>query len=291
MTDRADLFIDCRSELGEGPFWHPGIRRLFWFDILNQMLFGADDKGTITHRISFRETVSAAGIVDDDTLVVASASGFVKLDLRSEMKTVLAPLEPERPRNRPNDGRVNPAGGFWIGTMSRRGGADPGAGSVYQFRKGKVEKLFGDITIPNSTCFSPDGGRAYFADTETGRILTCRIKPKSGRPDGKWKLFAAADRGSPDGSAVDSEGYLWNARWGGSCVVRHAPDGSVDRTIELPVSRVTCPAFGGKDLRTLYITSAREGMTEEELAREPHAGSIFAIRVDVPGLPETPVKL
>jgi len=93
-----------------------------------------------------------------------------------------------------------------------------------------------------------------------------------------------------DGSVVDSEGYLWNARWNGSCVLRIAPDGTIDRRIDLPVSRVSCPAFGGEDLRTLYLTTAREGMTPEELEREPHAGSVFAVRVDVPGQFEHLVK-
>ena len=117
--------------------------------------------------------------------------------------------------------------------------------------------------------------------------------PATGLPIGEWTLFAdvSEGRGYPDGAVVDSEGYLWNAKWGGSCVVRHAPDGSIDRIIEVPVSQVTCPAFGGPDLKTLFITTAAKNLSADQLAAEKHAGSLFAIAVDVPGLPETPIAL
>lgn len=292
MNDRAELFVDSRSRLGEGPFWHPHRQRLFWFDILGQELLGADTDGTITDRFQFDRPVSAAGIIDPNTLAIAAAGAFLRLDLNSGAITHLAPLEEDKPGNRSNDGRVNPMGGFWIGTMSRGGGSkQPGAGAVYQYRNGQLEQLFGNINTPNSICFSPDGSTAYFTDTGTHRILKCRLDLDFGRPAREWTTFAEIDRGGPDGSVVDSEGYLWNARWGGSCVVRHAPDGSVDRVIDLPVSQVTCPAFGGEDLRTLYITSARENLSPEQLEKEPHAGSVFVIRVDVPGQPEATLAL
>ena len=292
MNARAELFVDSRCELGEGPFWHPLLHQLFWFDILNQTLFSADANGHLVNRFTFKQPASAAAIIDRETLAVATAGAILRLDLASDTNTILTPLEEDVPGNRTNDGRVNPAGGFWIGTMSRRGGQDVGAGAVYQFRAGVLETVLDDITIPNSTCFSPDGRVAYFADTITDTIRKCAIDPTTGLTVGEWTDFATTTGlGSPDGSVVDSQGYLWNARWGGSCVVRHAPDGSIDRIIELPVSRVTCPALGGDDLKTLYITSAREHMTPEELELEPLAGSVFAIRVDVPGQPETLLKL
>src|SRR5690606_7112895 len=134
-------------------------------------------------------------------------------------------------------------GGFWIGTMSRRGGHDEGAGTVYQYRAGQLDRVFDAITIPNSICFAPDGRTGYLADTSSNLIQKCALDPATGLPAGPWEAFAhTGELGSPDGAVVDSEGFLWSARWGGSAVVRHAPDGSVDRMIELPVSRVTCPA-------------------------------------------------
>lgn len=287
MNTKAELFVDSRCELGEGPFWHPLLGRLFWFDILNQTLLSADADGHLVDRFTFRQPASAAAVIDKDTLAIATAGAILRFDLPTDTSSILVPLEEEVPGNRSNDGRVNPAGGFWIGTMSRRGGHDVGAGAVYQYRAGALQMVLDDITIPNSICFSPDGRTAYFADTRTDTIRKCAIDPATGMPVGEWSDFArTTGLGSPDGSVVDAEGYLWNARWNGSCVVRHAPDGSIDRVVELPVSRVTCSAFGGDDLKTLYITSARAGMTPDEREREPHAGSVFAIRVDVPGQAE-----
>jgi sugar lactone lactonase YvrE len=154
-------------------------------------------------------------------------------------------------------------------------------------RSGQVTKLLPDIHIPNATCFAPDGKTAYFTDGVTGVIRKVAIDRDTGLPVGAWEDFVrVAGPGGPDGAVVDSEGFLWNATWGGHRVVRYAPDGNIDREVHVPVSRVSCPAFGGSDLKTLYITTAREGATAEELEKEPLAGGVFAIRVDVPGLPE-----
>lgn len=291
MTTKAELFIDSRCELGEGPFWNHLVGRLFWFDILNNTLFSAGADGRIVDRFTFDDRATAAAMVDENKLVVATAGALVELDLVAGTKRFLASLEADKVGNRSNDSRVNPAGGFWIGTMSRRGDADVGAGAVYQYRSGQLELLFDRVTIPNSICFSPDGGTAYFTDTPTRQILKRAIDPATGLPVGDWQLFAEIDRGYPDGSVVDSEGFLWNARWEGFCVVRHAPDGSIDRVIEVPTSRPTCPAFGGADFKTLYITTAREHMSPEELAADVHAGSVFALETDVAGLPEPLLKL
>jgi len=292
MTDTAKLFIDCRCELGEGPFWHPLLDQLFWFDIVNQTLYSAEADGRIVSRWIFDEPVSAAAVIDKDHLLVASASALLKFNLRTNEKSVVVPLEADKPGNRCNDGRVNHAGGFWIGTMSRQGDSEPEQGAVYQYRGGELAQLFDKVTITNSICFSPDGRVAYFSDTPTRKIMKRPIDPASGLPAGDWRLFADLEgqRGHPDGSVVDADGYLWNARWGGNCVVRHAPDGSVDRIVEVPTARVSCPAFGGDDLKTLYLTTARENMTPEELEKDPLAGSIFSIRVDTPGLPDPLLK-
>jgi sugar lactone lactonase YvrE len=286
MTEQAKLFIDSRCRLGEGPFWHPLRQQFFWFDILEMTLFAADENGVAAGQWRFDKMVSAAGIVDKDTLAVAGQGTIFKLDLTSGRISALVELEADLPGNRSNDGRVNPAGGLWIGTMEHA--EQDYSGSVYQFRGGALKKLFGDIRIPNSTCFSPDGGTAYFTDTPNKIIMKRPIDPQSGEPVGFWTVFAdtSAHPGAPDGSVVDSEGYLWNARWGGHRVIRYAPDGLIDREVMVPASQVTCPAFGGADLKTLYLTSASKNLSAAELANEPHAGSVFSIRVDVAGQPE-----
>lgn len=291
MNSKAELFVDARCELGEGPFWHPLLKRLFWFDILNCTLLSAGTDGHVHDRFTFKNNASAAGVIDADRLLIAQAGALLDFSMSKDASSIVIPLEEDRPGNRTNDGRVDRSGGLWIGTMSRRGGQEPGAGAIYQYRAGKLTTLLTERNIPNSTCFSPDGRRAYY--THTGDVIfTCELDPDTGLPVSEWVPFVKLDGpGGADGSVVDAEGYLWNARWGGSCVLRIAPDGTIDRTIELPVSRVTCPAFGGDDLRTLYITTAREHMTPEQIEKEPHAGSVFAIDVEVPGQPEVLVKL
>ncbi len=287
MSDTAELFIDSRCELGEGPFWHPLQERLFWFDILNKTLFSATSGGIMVDRFTFDATVTAAGVIDTDNLAIASASGLFKLQLSTDTRELLTPLEPDSSAVRTNDGRVNAAGGLWIGTMGLREPAKIAAGALYQVRSGEVTKLLSDVYIPNGTCFSPDGRRAYFADTKIGTIRTVEIDPETGLPVGQWTEFADTSHpGGPDGAVCDAEGFVWSARWDGSSVIRFAPDGRVDRIVKVPVSRPTCPAFGGKDLKTMYITTAREGMTAEQLAAEPNSGSVFAIELDVPGQPE-----
>jgi sugar lactone lactonase YvrE len=201
-------------------------------------------------------------------------------------------IEADNPLTRTNDSRVHPSGAFWIGTMTKSEEEAP-IGAVYHYRAGALTTLKSGIKIPNATCFSPDGRIAYWTDTPTKKIMQCATDPQTGLPVGEWTLFADIEghRGYPDGAVVDAEGYLWNARWGGSCVVRHAPDGSIDRVVEVPVSQVTCPAFGGPDLKTMFITTAAKNLSAEQLAAEKHAGSLFAIDLDVAGQPETPVVL
>ena len=292
MSDTAELFIDSRCELGEGVFWHPLQERLFWFDILNKTLFSATAGGIMIDRFAFDTPVTAAGVIDADNLAIASAAGIYKLELSTDTRELIAPLEADKHGNRSNDGRVGPAGGFWIGTMALHDPAHNPAGSLYQVRGGEVTTILTGIHIPNATCFSPDGRTAYFTDGVTRVIRKVAIDRETGLPVGPWEDFTKTEPpGEPDGAVADSEGYIWNAVWNAGSVIRYAPDGSIDRVVKVPVSRPTCPAFGGPDLKTLYITSAREGLTPEQLALEPLAGGVFAINVDVPGLPENLLKL
>ncbi|MEQ9636342.1 MAG: SMP-30/gluconolactonase/LRE family protein [Devosia marina] len=291
MTDTAKLLIDSQCALGEGPFWHAVRQQLFWFDINNQILFAAHADGEVQNRWHFDETVAAAAIIDDATLALASETGLKRFDLVTGDMEHLIDIERDVPANRTNDSRVHPSGAFWIGTMVKDEG--PKDGAVYHYRAGVLTKIISNVAIPNATCFSPDGRTAYWTDTPDQKILKCTVDPETGMPVGEWELFAdvSEHRGYPDGAVVDSAGYLWNARWGGSCVIRYAPDGSIDRIIEVPVSQVTCPAFGGKDLKRLFLTSANKTMSAEQLAAEKVAGGVFYIDLDVAGQPEPKIKL
>lgn len=291
MTETAKLLIDSQCALGEGPFWHAVRQQLFWFDINNQILFAANADGEVQNRWHFDETVAAAAIIDDATLALASETGLKRFDLVTGDMEHLIDVERDMTANRTNDSRVHPSGAFWIGTMVKDEG--PKDGAVYHYRAGVLTKIISNVAIPNATCFSPDGRTAYWTDTPDQKILKCTVDPETGMPVGEWELFAdvSEHRGYPDGAVVDSAGYLWNARWGGSCVIRYAPDGSIDRIIEVPVSQVTCPAFGGKDLKRLFLTSANKTMSAEQLAAEKVAGGVFYIDLDVAGQPEPKIKL
>ena len=292
MNQTARLLLDSQCQLGEGPIWHIGRQQLFFFDINEQTLFAVTADGEIADSWLFNEVVSAAAIVDDETLVLLTDTGLKEFDLNTGGMNRINEIEADNARTRGNDSRVHPSGAFWIGTMTRSE-EEAAIGSVYHYRAGELTTLKSGIKIPNATCFSPDGKIAYWTDTPSRKIMQVATDPATGLPIGEWTLFAdvADGPGYPDGAVVDSEGYLWNARWGGSCVVRHAPDGSVDRIVDVPVSQVTCPAFGGPDLKTLFITTAAKNMSAEQLAAEKHAGSLFAIALDVAGLPESIIKL
>jgi len=291
MNDIASLLIDAQCSLGEGPFWHPGRQRLFWFDIDNQILFAATADGVVDGQWHFNEIAAAAAIIDDETLAIATETGLKRLNLATGAVDPLIDIETDVPANRTNDSRVHPSGAFWIGTM-QKSEEQPG-GAVYHYRAGRLTKIVPAAKIPNATCFSPDGRIAYWTDTPTKKIMQCKLDPQTGLPDGEWTLFADVSnhRGYPDGAVVDSQGYLWNARWGGSCVVRHAPDGAIDRVVEVPVSQVTCPAFGGKDLKRMFITTANKTMSAEQRAAEKVAGGVFYIDLDIAGQTETPILL
>jgi sugar lactone lactonase YvrE len=291
MTNTAKLLVDSQCALGEGPFWHDGRQQLFWFDINNRVLFAVDADGQAQGQWHFDEIVAAAAIIDNDNVAIATETGLKRFNLATGDTEHLIDIERDIPANRTNDSRVHPSGAFWIGTMVKDEG--PKDGAVYHFRAGTLTKIRSQAAIPNATCFSPDGRIAYWTDTPTQKILKCETDPATGLPIGEWTLFAdvSEHRGYPDGAVVDSEGYLWNARWGGNCVIRYAPDGSIDRIIEVPVSQVTCPAFGGKDLKRLFLTSANKTMSPEKRAEEKVAGGVFYIDLDIAGLPEARIQL
>ena len=243
--------------LGEGPLWHPLRGQLFWFDIPIGRLYACDADGGKLQRWNFGEPASAAGWVDVDTLLVATASGLKKFDIETGQQQSIVGIEADNPITRSNDGRIGPDGSFWIGTMGLQ--AEPRVGAYYRYADGKLTKLIDEVSIPNATCFSPDGRIAYLADTRRQIIWRWNLDEK-GAPKGEREIHINLrdENLNPDGAVCDAEGFLWNAQWGASRVARYDPDGSLERIIELPISQPTCPAFGGKDQKnTLYHVSKR----------------------------------
>jgi sugar lactone lactonase YvrE len=221
------------------------------------------------------------------SLLVALKGSVYTFDPRSGRLELFAQPEPDRPQNRFNDGRADRAGRFWAGTMCDV--LRESVGSLYRVDPDRTSvKLFNDIVVPNSLAWSPDSKTMYFADTPKQCIWAFEFDLDSGTL-GPRRVFrdTAGHPGRPDGSAVDSEGCLWNCEYGGWRVVRYRPDGEIDRTFGVPAANPTCCAFGGPDLQTLFVTSATQRLKPDQLAEQPHAGSVFAMRTTVAGLPES----
>ena len=253
----SNVFDERQCLLGEGPLWHPDRRQLFWFDILNRQLLTRENGSPKSWQ--FQEFVSAAGWVSKSELLIASASELFLFNLGTGARMKLCDLEADNPATRSNDGRADPQGGFWIGTMGVD--AEQGAGAIYRFYKDELRRLYSGITISNAISFAPDGKTAYFADTTTHAIQQVALD-EDGWPSGIPGLFTdlSADGYNPDGAVVDSEGFLWNAQWGANRVARYAPNGKFVEEVTFRARQVSCPAFGGTDLTTLFATTASEGL-------------------------------
>ncbi|KAA0969471.1 SMP-30/gluconolactonase/LRE family protein [Aureimonas fodinaquatilis] len=275
----ADIYDNRTCELGEGAFWHPERGQLFWCDILGKRLLSRDAGGQLEWQ--FAERPSALGWIDRDTLLIATETGLRRFDIASGEHELLAPLEAENRETRSNDGRADPYGGFWIGTMSLS--AEEGRGAIWRYYGGAIERLYSDITIPNAICFSPDAALAYFADTRTGRIMGQTLD-SSGWPNGAPYVFLdlKPEGLNPDGAVVDAQGGLWNAQWGAGRVARYLPDGRLDRVIQVGGLHTSCPAFGGADLTRLFVTTACEGIKNPDAAQ----GLTYTIETGITGQAE-----
>jgi len=276
---RAGVHDARVCELGEGAFWHPERGQLFWCDILGQRMLSRDETGPREWLLG--ECVSAMGWVDHDTLLIATETGLRRFDLVSGAHEPLVPLEAYDAGTRSNDGRADPFGGFWIGTMGKA--AQPGRGAIWRYYRGVLERLYSGVTIPNAICFSPGGRRAYLTDTPTRRLMVQELDAE-GWPEGAPQLFVDLEPEglNPDGAVVDAEGALWNAQWGAGRVARYLPDGHLDRVVPVPGLHASCPAFGGPGLTQLFITTAREGIGHPDAAQ----GLTYRIETGIRGQAE-----
>jgi sugar lactone lactonase YvrE len=277
-----------RNILGEGPCWDEQSGRLYWLDIFGRRLEWLRPADGATGLWELDRRASTMAPRRDGTLLLATEHGFAVFDPKTGVLDPRHDPEPHLPGNRANDGHADAQGRFWVGTMDDSEKAE--TGSVYRLDPDwTCTRVIEGLAIPNTLVTSPDGRTLYVADSKPGVIWAYDLDPDSGAL-GARRLFvdARGEKSAPDGSAVDEEGCLWNARWGGWRVVRHRPDGSVDRIVSMPVSRPTSCAFGGPGLKTLYVTSARVGLSEEALEEQPLAGSLFAFEPGVAGWPQSP---
>ena len=290
MTDRIDANVwdDTPCDLGEGILWHPTRHQVFWFDIFARRVLTKED-GRIRDW-AFDEAVSAAGWVDDTRLLIASETRLFTLDVDSGRTEDVVALEADDPRTRSNDGRADPWGGFWIGTMGKL--EEDGLGAFWRYYRGELRKIAGGISITNALCFDRAREVGYWTDTPTAVISRFAVDPETGWPTGEaepW-LDTSGDAGNPDGAMTDAEGNIWNARWGGGRVICYSPAGEKLREVLIDGENASCPALGGDRMTTLFVTSARRGNPAED-ALPPPNGMTFAIEDVVEGRPEPQVIL
>ncbi len=280
-----------RDQLGETPFWDEASRRLYWCDIVGKQVKRLDPSSGRIERWTLPQYVSGIVPVDDDHAMVMMVDGIHRLDLTTGQTQVFTQPETD-PRNRSNEVRTDAQGRIWFGTMFNNIGPQgedlPVAadnGSVFCITPdGYAKRLLGGINITNTFCWSPDGTRFYTNDTKRRIIWSFAYDP-DGPTLHDRKVFAEGDvaPGNPDGSSMDEDGCLWNARWGGSRFVRFTPDGRVDREIELPAKQPSSCAFAGPDRKTLYMTTARQG--QDGLAPDAEDGALFVAQLNVAGMP------
>ncbi|HZZ33549.1 MAG TPA: SMP-30/gluconolactonase/LRE family protein [Phenylobacterium sp.] len=271
--------VNSDDRLGEGPCWSPLDGRLYWFDIKGQRLAWYEPKsdGRGAFNLPFR--ASAAAPRRQGGLVMATDKGLAVCDPDKGTLEMVRPFELP-PGFRTNDGKIDLEGNFWWSTMDDDHGEQPGA--VYRTRPDfETERMLTGIHIPNTISVSPDSRTLYLADSRLQTIFAHDMADLS-----KLRNFAhtAGAPASPDGSAVDAEGYLWNAQWGGWRIVRYAPDGQIDAILPMPVQQPTSCAFGGEDLTTLFITSAWDELSLGARASQPLSGGLFAVETGVKGL-------
>ncbi|MEC7206861.1 MAG: SMP-30/gluconolactonase/LRE family protein, partial [Pseudomonadota bacterium] len=247
------VFDHTINMLGEGPLWHPKLQTLFWFDILNKTMHMSD--GSNHKSWTFECFVSAAGWVSNEELLVASATDLRLFNILTGSSEQIFQLESNNLSTRSNDGRADPFGGFWIGTMGIA--AEPQAGSIYRLFEGEIVKLFPNITISNSICFSPDRKFGYFCDTPERQIMRVPLD-QSGWPSSDPEVFIdlREDNLNPDGAIIDRSGNLWSAQWGASRVAQYDRNGRFVSELTFDAKQISCPAMGGKNMSTLFATSA-----------------------------------
>lgn len=286
------LVVQTEDVIGEVPHWHGPSGTLLWIDILKPALHRLDAGTGRVATVTPPEKLGSFGLAEDGRLIVGGRGGIGLWDGAAGAIARLGHPEEDRPDNILNDGRSGPDGRFLTASMNKRL-AGP-TGRLWQVHRGGAISCLqdGGIDLPNAICWSPDGRSFYLGDSHTNLIFVHDYDLDTGAISNR-RLFAdTADLpGDVDGASVDSEGFLWNARFGGGCLVRFAPDGRVDRRLELPVRQPTHVTFGGPDLTTLYVTTARFRQSEADLAAQPWAGGVLAIESDLRGLPETPFRL
>jgi L-arabinonolactonase len=297
MAPKVECLVKCDDIAGETPLWSVKEKAIYWIDVVSPRIHRFDPATGDFKTISLHETIGSIGLRARGGLVAAMRRGFYFVDFEKDKVDHIFDPEPTLPDNTLNDGRCDRQGRFWAGSgwygtddvasEATRLPTEPTA-ALYRLDPDlSVHKIIGGLTETNTVAWSPDNRIMYVGDSGPGIIRAYDYDAKKGTISNE-RLFAKTKQGDVfvDGSAIDAEGYLWSAVWNGWCIRRYAPDGTIERTIELPVQRPTSCCFGGPNMSTLYITSATWTLSEEDIARQPLAGSLFAVETGIKGMPE-----
>jgi len=286
MPTQAELVVDAKAELGEGAIWDPNAQVLYWVNITGGEVHVYDPATGADRAISVARPVGTVVPRRSGGLMLAVKDGFASLDLDTEKLELVCDPEEHRPELRFNDGKCDPAGRLWAGTITGR--ANPGIASLYcLFPDLTARQMLTGVTNSNGICWSLDAKAMYYIDTATATVSAFDYDLDGAAISNRRSAIVVPEAmGHPDGMTIDAQGMLWVALWGGACVSRWDPQsGDLLRTIPIPASHVSSCAFGGDDLDQLYVTTAREGLDEAALHREPHAGGLFRVEPEAHGVP------
>ena len=286
MDTGVELLVDAHAQVGEGPLWDEERQVLYWVDILSSLLYIYDPATGENRALDIGQHVGTVVTRASGGLMLAVREGFASFDLETQELTLIANPEAHITGNRFNDGKCDPAGRFWAGTMAYENPTNQG--SLYRLDTDfSVHKIFGDVAISNGIIWSLDHTTMYYIDTLRKNVRAFDYDDETGDISNERVIINVPEEvGMPDGMAIDSEGMLWVAHYGGSCVSRWNPStAQLLEKIDLPVTQVTACAFGGPGLDTLYITSAAQELDAAELERQPLAGGLFSIKTPYQGVP------
>ena len=278
----AEVAVSAQCQLGEGPVWDPDRGLLWWVDLLAGSVHAIDPSTGARTRFDAGDAVGAVGLTRGGGLVLALADSFALAGADGQDLARVPGFTIDRTAIRFNDGKPDPWGNFIAGTMAWDESGNP-PGSLYRLAPdGVVTELFGDVGLSNGLDWNDDQNLFYYSDTNIGRVDVFDTDPDTGALSGRRPFVTVPE---PDGLTLDAEGCVWLALWGSGELRRYTPDGRLDTVVRLPAWQVTSAAFGGPDLGTLFITTAREGLTPAEQAEQPQAGDIFACTPGVTGRP------
>jgi len=283
--DQVKLVLDTQSDLGEGAVWDHQKGELIWVNITKKILNIYNPKLNHNKEMLTGQMIGTVVPAESGKMIVALENGLYQLDPQTGSKLFIADPEENITGNRFNDGKCDPVGRFWAGTMSMTGEKE--AGALYRLDpNGKVTQMISKVTTSNGIVWSQNQNKMYYIDTPTRKVMAWDYEPETGNISNPKPAVEIPDEmGYPDGMTMDAEGHLWIALWNGSAVGCWNPEnGELIRKIDIPAKNVTSCAFGDDDLGTLYITTARTGTNEEELKKFPHAGGLFKTRPGVTGV-------